>query len=112
MSEQKECPLTASECLHHGAVEHIHTISILLIRATLALRLLFHESITLMLCLLLYYNNHHNGQMAIDYGGDGQRTGKSGLIWSGLLCYDVTITFTVRSLVVSIIISQIGKSLG
>ena len=38
--------LTASECPHPGAVEHVHTISVPLNRATLVLCLLLHESST------------------------------------------------------------------
>ena len=38
--------LNASECPHPGAVEHIHTISVPLNRATLVLCLLLHESST------------------------------------------------------------------
>ena len=44
--ERKQSGLTVSECLHPRAVEHIHTISIPLNRATLALCLLLHKSST------------------------------------------------------------------
>ena len=67
--------LTASECPHPGAVKHIHTISVPLNQATLALCLLLHKSSTfgtaLCTCCTLVddiaddiqSNNGHNGQM-------------------------------------------------
>ena len=51
--KRKQSRLTASECPHPGAVKHIHTISIPLNRATLALCLLLHKSSTfpIVLCI-------------------------------------------------------------